>query len=552
MNLLILSLFACGVVIPDVPPEPEGPDDSDAAFPTDRVLEIAISLSDLDWDTCRNQTRNIYDLFAGECLAQPFESPFTWFEGSVTIDGEKWDRVGVKKKGFLGSLDVGKPGLKIRFDKYDPNGAFHDLHKIALNNTPQDPTMLHTCLAYEVFRNDDIPAPRCGFAHVVVNEEDLGVYAVVEPVDADFVTRNFPGEQGALYEGTVADFREGWTGTFEGETDAADGADLLAVTDALTVKNADLAEALDAVVDMDEYYRFWAAESLTGHWDGYNGNTNNFYVYDNPATGKMTFIPWGADAAFQSQDPFGEGAPVWVAAAATLPHRLINTDDGLANYRSAMNQLLDDAWDEDAMGAEVDRMAGLIQPFMEQGWATATDDLRQIVKKKEGKITRAMDDDVDFSAELRGKPCFREMGDFDATFETTFGTYPDSDVFNTGNASFHATWDDSAWDLPDAGATAGTAEDGSGVVMMAAIAKDGTRFIPYASMNPNSIEAGADLEFDFIHTTGAIYYLNAQTGGDYALAAYLADGGIHFDKGDGKVGAAVQGTMHGRLVAWGW
>ncbi len=554
MTPIFLALAACAVVIPGVPPKTPGPDDSDAAFPVDHVLEIAITLAELDWDTCRNQTRSVWELFSGECLAEPFESPFTWFDGSVIIDGESWDHVGVKKKGFLGSLDLYKPGLKIRFDTYAEGGAFHDLHKIALNNTPQDPTMLHTCLAYEVFRRDGVPAPRCGFAHVTVNDEDLGVYSVVEPVDADFIARNFPGEQGALYEGTVADFREGWTGTFEGETDAADGRDIAAVTDALTADDGALIDTLDAVVDLDQYYDFWAAESLTGHWDGYNGNTNNFYVYNNPATGKFVFIPWGADAAFQAQDSFGEGAPVWVVATSALANRLINSEEGRVAYRTALLDLLADAWDEDAMVEEVNRMAALIRPFMGSGWEAAVEELLTIVKRKEGKITRGMDDGADFSAELRGPPCFRDMGDFAGTFETTFGTYPDQDVFTTGDAAFHATWEDSSWDLPDAGAAAGLAEDGSGtgVVMLAAVATDGTRLIPYVAANPADIETGADLEFDFVHTTGAVYYMNSQTGGDYALAAYLADGGIHFDEADTTTGASVRGTMTGRLVAWGW
>ena len=32
-----------------------------------------------------------------------------------------------------------------------------------------------------------------------------------------------------------------------------------------------------------------------GHWDSYSGNRNNFYLYTNPTTKKLHFIPWGAD-----------------------------------------------------------------------------------------------------------------------------------------------------------------------------------------------------------------------------------------------------------------
>jgi len=48
---------------------------------------------------------------------------------------------------------------------------------------------------------------------------------------------------------------------------------------------------IDRYFDSEEFFRFWAAESLINLSDGYAGNLNNFYLYHNPTTGKFVFIP---------------------------------------------------------------------------------------------------------------------------------------------------------------------------------------------------------------------------------------------------------------------
>ena len=81
--------------------EPVGrPHPSDAYFALDHVLDVAIDLASEDWDSLRTQTRAFADVFGGaDCLAQPFDSPYSWFPAQVTVDGETQADVGVRKKG---------------------------------------------------------------------------------------------------------------------------------------------------------------------------------------------------------------------------------------------------------------------------------------------------------------------------------------------------------------------------------------------------------------------------------------------------------------------
>ncbi|MFT5158330.1 MAG: spore coat protein H, partial [Bacteroidia bacterium] len=55
---------------------------------------------------------------------------------------------------------------------------------------------------------------------------------------------------------------------------------------------------IDTVLNVPNAIRFLAVEALIGHWDGYAYNQNNFYIYENPATRIIEFIPYDLDNTF--------------------------------------------------------------------------------------------------------------------------------------------------------------------------------------------------------------------------------------------------------------
>ena len=180
-------------------------DPSDAYFALDRVLDVSIEIDPADWDTLRNQTRTFEDLMAEieeYNLSRPFASIYTWFSGTVTIDGETHGEVGVRKKGFLGSMSDTKPSLKLRFDKYVDDQALGGvIERMTLNNSIQDPSMVNTCLSYRVFAATGSPASRCNFATVSVNGKNLGLYVHVEEIKKPFLARHFDSAEGQPLRG---------------------------------------------------------------------------------------------------------------------------------------------------------------------------------------------------------------------------------------------------------------------------------------------------------------------------------------------------------------
>ncbi len=385
--------------------EPAAPaDPTDAFFDLGRVLNVNIEIAREDWDTLRHQTRTFEDLveeIEKYQLSRPFANIYDWFSATVTVDGETHTEVGVRKKGFLGSQSDTKPALKLRFDKYVDGQALGGIiERMTLNNSIQDPSMINTCLALQVFAAAGNPASRCNFATVTVNGKDLGLYVHVEEIKAPMLARHFDSADGNLYEGTISDFTPTHRGTIEKKTneDANDWSDVDAVVDALLDPSDAWLEALGDIVDLDRFLTFWATEVLVGHWDGYTGDRNNYHFYREPG-GKFVFIPWGVDDVFHLKDdpnPFDmiSNPPPSVLAYTAIPNRLYNHPDWRLKYANRMKDLLDTVWNEDELLAAVDRMAAIVQrhslPEAAPAAVADAERVRQFIKKRKAEILADM------------------------------------------------------------------------------------------------------------------------------------------------------------------
>jgi hypothetical protein len=231
-------------------------------------------------------------------------------------------------------------------------------------------------------RKAGLPAPRCNFAHVTVVAIDGptettvvdALYSHIDSIKDPFLRKNFgsDSDQGRLYEGTLSDF---WTGSFRNTIEAktasaaADTTEIDALMTALTdpvLTDAQRLAAIEGLVDVGDFLRFWAAEGLIGHWDGYVDDQNNFWFYVDPADGLIRFIPWGTDDTFGRGNPLRGGDPTHAYAIvprSALARRLYEIASTKARYLAELQNQLDNVWDEAALHAEIDRMETLITPI---------------------------------------------------------------------------------------------------------------------------------------------------------------------------------------------
>ena len=376
-----LLLLAC-TEVPDLGPRPRGADSADTArialdtgpehvpageetrddalFSLARVHEIRIVLSD-------------------EALASLGADPYTYVQGDLLIDGDRFDGVGVRIKGRLGSyrdLDH-KSAFKIDADAFVPGMHIYGREKLNLNNMVQDATQTHERIAYTVYNLAGVPAPRVGYAWVTVNDSTFGLYSLVEAYDRVFLEERFEEGDGNLYDGdyvwypdgsyTKLDFQSGLDELMElDEGQDVGHADVKAVTAALDAAGTEgFTPSVGAVADLDHHVRMWATEVWVGQYDGYTYNQNNYRVYFAPADGLARLLPWDHDWAFSDSTPL------------TSPYGRLSQGckadaDCHARFLDALADV-EDLADAADLPAELDRMTALIDPYVEEDPRKETD-----------------------------------------------------------------------------------------------------------------------------------------------------------------------------------
>ena len=106
-------------------------------------------------------------------------------------------------------------------------------------------------------------------------------------------------------KGRVRDFIPERTDWFQPKSEAAenDSTEIQALTTAIQIVDPEeRLAAIEKIVNLDSFMNLWAGEGISGLWDGYVANANNYLFYVDPTTGLIEFIPWGADHGLGDRD----------------------------------------------------------------------------------------------------------------------------------------------------------------------------------------------------------------------------------------------------------
>jgi len=540
--LVLLAVVGCDSAAPDAEPDPTpdavAPDLTGPLFDPQRLIEVSIELPAADWDALRMQTRSVSDVF-GMCPTGPHPNPFSTFRATVTVDGQRLTDVGIRKKGFYGSLDAAKPSLKIKTDEFVADQRLFGLKTLTLNNAKQDPSLIKQCLAYQVFDKAGLPSSRCNFARVRVNGNDLGIYVNVESVNKPFLRRHFASDAGNLYEGALSDFRPQWTLTFDKKTNDSDPdrSDLEEMSTALAKPDAELLAALDPLVDVEQFLDYWAAEVLIGHGDSYSGLANNFFVYDDPTTGRFNFMPWGVDNTFTAGGVINAPSSA-VAANGMLARRLYLLPATRDRYVARLRQHLATIWDEPALLAEIDRMAALTGAP-----AAAVEDVRVFVRGRRQQITNDLaGGPPPWTAPLKNsKPCFETNGDITGTFQTTWGTLGAPDVFAAGSGTLSGTFQGATIVSQRIGSMSGL-DNGRAATQLIAEHADGTFTIVYFGVDPALFVAPSDLLANAPGVAAGVFRYTPLTN-TFEAVGFVLSGSLHLGAASMVDGSTVRGSF---------
>lgn len=299
--------------------DPDPYPEADPLFAVDKIAEFDITLSD-------------------NALLSLNTDPRTYTKGGLVakIDGQTYQLpdIGVRLKGVYGSfrtLDQ-KAAFLLNFDRYTPDQHLLGLEKLAVNNMVQDCSMQREMLAYTLFRDAGVPAPRTGYAVVRVNGEPYGLYTTVEATDNNaFLDHWYGSSMGNLYEGAygsdiVTDLVPSFDLDNGDDVAFADLFEWAAALDGMT-DPATFPTEVDAIIDLDRYLAFAAAEIYLGHWDGYAWTRNNYFVYRQPSDMRWVFMPWGLDQILRDHlGPFGGDGRLEQMCANSQPCRSLLAD----------------------------------------------------------------------------------------------------------------------------------------------------------------------------------------------------------------------------------
>ncbi len=259
------------------------------------------------------------------------ENP-VWVTATIKFDGDVWEHVGIRFKGNSSLKSAWSSGnlkipFKLDFDQFEDDypetedQRFYGFKQLSLSNNFSDDSYLREKVTADIFREFGVASAHTAFYEVYVDygegSEYFGLYTMVEMVEDTVIEEQFSDSSGNLYkpDGTGATFAEGSFNeeSFDKETnqEESDYDDIHALFQALHVENRltdpeAWRKGLESVFDIDTFLRWLAVNTVVQNWDTYGVMSHNYFLYTDPATNLVTWIPWDNNMSLSGSGTRGE------------------------------------------------------------------------------------------------------------------------------------------------------------------------------------------------------------------------------------------------------
>lgn len=363
-------------------------------FNDNSVKRLDIVITSTRWKSMLADMTATYGEFGtrnNSSLSSTDEDPLM-VPAEVFYNGKEWYRVGVRFKGNSSLQSTWSSGnlklsFKLDFDEYEDdypqieNQRFYGFKKLSLKNNYNDKSMLREKVATDIFRASGVASSHAAFYTVYVDHGDgptyFGLYTLVEEVDDTVIDTQFSNNDGNLYkpDGTGASFAYGTfsESVFDKKTNESDAdySDIQNLFTALHASNRTTDATtwrtnLETVFDTDTFLKYLAVNTVIQNWDTYGRMTHNYYLYNNPDSGKLSWIPWDNNEALQQGNMGGSLALNFSDLTTTswpLIGYLYNDATYKAKYDVYVQEVIDNTFNATTMKAKYSSYAALIQPF---------------------------------------------------------------------------------------------------------------------------------------------------------------------------------------------
>jgi hypothetical protein len=264
----------------------------------DKIQDIKIVFGYTDWNA--------------KMVAQKAGAQEYILAASCTINGEKFDSVGVKYKGNSSyKANNKKNPLHVKLD-WKKNQSYNGVTSVKLGNIYADASYVREPLSYKLLSNY-MDCPRANYAKVFIEDKYYGLMSNVEPINDKFVSDHF-GSSDNTFIKCNPKFGAGlpggnnipnlvflsydttqYAGKYELESKTG-WKDLLTLIDTLAKKPS----GIHKVLDVDKALWMLAFNNVFVNLDSYTGSfAQNYYLYKDD-NGRFIPIVWDLNMSFAS------------------------------------------------------------------------------------------------------------------------------------------------------------------------------------------------------------------------------------------------------------
>jgi spore coat protein CotH/DNA-directed RNA polymerase specialized sigma24 family protein len=329
---------------------------------------------------------------------------FDWTHADLELGGVTFTNVAARAKGNIVSLCYPKRAYKVDLNRFAKGQKLAGQDELVLNNLAWDYSCLGEALAYELFRDAGVPAPRTAYAWLTASvagqwdRKPLGLYLLLEPVGRAFAAERFGSRTTPVFKPVTYDLfkhlGDDWPAyatIYDLKTTATPQQQRRVIELARLVSfatDAEFAARIGDYLDLDAFARFLASQVLLSSYDSILANGHNFYLYLDPRSNKFGFVPWDLDSAWGdfwiATKPELERASIWHpwTGENRFIERVMAVEEFRRRYRAHLEDFLVRLFVPERLSRRIDELAPILRDPVAAESATGLNKFDRAVSAK--------------------------------------------------------------------------------------------------------------------------------------------------------------------------
>ena len=320
-----------------------------------------------------------------------FGFEFPWARGALITEGKTYKGVGLRYSGnasYMASAGGLKRSFLVDLEQFD-NQDFHGLHAIGLQSGALDPAKAREVLAFALFREAGVPAPRTAMAEVTLTvpgrheKAYLGLYTLVEPIDRECLKNRFHTDKGLLLRPQglrgldfLGDDWEKYRGPYRPLAEPKPDEAKRLIEFVRLIQQGDdqkFRTEIASYLDVEKFLRFMAVQAMIANADGFFTLGYNYALFLDPKTNQFAFIPGDQELSFANFAMMGSADQLMDMSLARpyggenrLVDRLLAVKEIREAYQRVLKEVSAKVFRKDRLVADIAAIEGATKAIIER------------------------------------------------------------------------------------------------------------------------------------------------------------------------------------------